>query len=107
MRSYRRPLVRGHLRNISGIGIGVNAGGGETFSITQGVMNMAFVDAPGIKGQMYVPEASRDCVKKRECPDCVSCQICNDDKCEVCLNQAIDDTEAAAFQTRSRPRRHP
>lgn len=48
---------------------------------------MPFINIPGIKGQIYIPEANPASVKKHRCLDCVSCQMCNDDKCAICLSQ--------------------
>ena len=47
---------------------------------------MAFVSMPGLKGKVYVPEESREGLKKYPCKDCFSCQQCSDDRCRVCLS---------------------
>ena len=48
---------------------------------------MPFIDAPGIEGQLYIPEESPGGMRKYHCEDCASCMICNDDKCAMCLGQ--------------------
>ena len=48
---------------------------------------MPFVNVPGLKGKVYVPEADDQAPKKNPCPDCFSCQMCGDSRCQVCLRQ--------------------
>ncbi len=52
---------------------------------------MPFVEMPGVTGKVYVPEKPPDASKKHECKDCFSCQMCSDDRCNVCR----DEGEAA------------
>jgi len=47
---------------------------------------MPFESVPGLKGKVYVPEASREGSKKYPCKDCFSCQHCSDDRCGVCFS---------------------
>lgn len=48
---------------------------------------MSFITAPGIEGQLYVPDEMPGRARKHNCKDCASCMVCNDDKCAMCLNQ--------------------
>lgn len=48
---------------------------------------MPFVDASGIKGQLWVPEEMPGRIRKYDCLDCASCMLCNDDKCAMCREQ--------------------
>lgn len=48
---------------------------------------MPFVNVPGLKGKVYVPDPDPDTPKKNPCPDCFSCQMCADSRCQVCLRQ--------------------
>jgi hypothetical protein len=45
---------------------------------------MAFVKISGLKGKIYVPEERPGCKKKHDCKDCFSCQMCSDDRCNLC-----------------------
>jgi len=45
---------------------------------------MPFVTVPGLKGKVYIPDDKPECSKKHPCRDCYSCQMCSDDRCEVC-----------------------
>ena len=45
---------------------------------------MPFVKIPGFEGKFYVPEEKPDNVKKHNCTDCFCCQMCGDDRCQVC-----------------------
>ena len=48
---------------------------------------MAFVSIPGVKGKVYAPEVRAASLKKHPCKDCFSCQLCSDDRCNLCLSQ--------------------
>jgi hypothetical protein len=48
---------------------------------------MAFVEMPGFKGKVYVPEKKPGSAKKHPCKDCYACQMCSDDRCNLCLRQ--------------------
>ena len=48
---------------------------------------MAFATVRGLKGKVYVPDASKEGNRKHSCQDCYSCQLCSDDRCSVCLSQ--------------------
>ncbi len=56
---------------------------------------MPFVSAPGIEGQLYIPEKIQGCRRKHDCKDCMSCMICNDDKCAMCREQILSAAELA------------
>jgi len=45
---------------------------------------MPFVDLPDGTGKVYVPEKKQGCRQKHPCPDCFSCQMCSDDRCDRC-----------------------
>ena len=45
---------------------------------------MPFVIMPGITGKIYVPEDNTVCEKKHKCKDCFSCQMCGDERCQLC-----------------------
>jgi len=52
---------------------------------------MGWERVPGLKGKIYIPDARPGQPKKHPCPDCHVCQMCNDDRCNVCracCNQA-------------------
>lgn len=48
---------------------------------------MSFVDLPDGTGKIYVPEQKEGGRKKNPCPDCFSCRMCSDERCERCLCQ--------------------
>jgi hypothetical protein len=48
---------------------------------------MPFVDIAGLKGKVYVPEGASDQPKKHSCRDCFACQVCSDERCDVCRNR--------------------
>lgn len=48
---------------------------------------MPFVKMPGVTGKVYVPEKPPDEAKKHDCADCFSCQMCGDDRCNVCRRE--------------------
>lgn len=51
---------------------------------------MPFIKMPGVVGKVYVPEAAPDKAKKNTCKDCYFCQMCSDDRCRMCKNDASD-----------------
>ena len=53
----------------------------------KGRMEMAFVEFPGLKGKIYVPDEKSGHIKKHDCKDCYSCQMCSDNKCQLCLQK--------------------
>ena len=48
---------------------------------------MPFIEIEGLPGKVYIPEKLPDNQKKNKCPDCFSCQMCNDSRCQLCLNK--------------------
>ena len=58
---------------------------------------MPFVKVTGLRGKVYVPEASPK--KKNPCKDCFSCQWCCDNRCEVCLNNGEANKKNCAKKT--------
>ena len=57
---------------------------------------MPFIDAPGIPGQVYVPEEMPGGSRKHNCMDCTVCMVCNDGKCDMCLKQQARGATACA-----------
>ena len=49
---------------------------------------MPFRSVPGLKGKVYVPEQQESTPKKHACHDCYACQMCGDERCNVCLRQS-------------------
>lgn len=50
---------------------------------------MAFVEHPGLKGKVYVPEEKPGKNKKHACRDCFSCQMCGDNRCSLCKDSKL------------------
>lgn len=50
-------------------------------------IDMAFIEIPGIRGKIYVPDEKPGHTKKHDCKDCYSCQMCSDNKCQLCLQK--------------------
>ncbi|QTA84775.1 Uncharacterized protein dnm_007750 [Desulfonema magnum] len=48
---------------------------------------MPFIRMPGIVGKIYVPEEKPGNIKKHNCKDCHSCQMCSDDRCRLCRGE--------------------
>lgn len=48
---------------------------------------MPFVDLPDGTGKIYVPEKKQGTGQKHPCPDCFSCQLCSDERCQRCLGR--------------------
>ncbi len=46
---------------------------------------MPFITIEGIKGKIYIPDAENPRSRKHFCKDCFYCQLCNDEKCSLCL----------------------
>jgi hypothetical protein len=46
---------------------------------------MAFVIKPGVTGKIYVPDKKNAGRQKHPCQDCFACQLCSDDRCQLCL----------------------
>lgn len=45
---------------------------------------MGWERIPGLKGKVYIPDARPGQPKKHSCKDCHACQMCSDDRCNVC-----------------------
>ncbi len=45
---------------------------------------MGFKPAPGIKGRVFIPAETPAAHKKHACPDCYQCQLCSEDRCQLC-----------------------
>ncbi|MFC1799133.1 hypothetical protein ACFLZL_04945 [Thermodesulfobacteriota bacterium] len=46
---------------------------------------MPFTTVPGLPGKVYVPEMESGTERKHHCKDCFSCQVCSDDRCNLCM----------------------
>jgi len=46
---------------------------------------MTFINVPGLKGMVYIPEKEKGAPRKHHCPDCAVCQLCSDARCRACL----------------------
>ncbi|HPO50667.1 MAG TPA: hypothetical protein PLO89_10110 [Spirochaetota bacterium] len=46
---------------------------------------MPFVESKSVPGLIYEPEENK--IKKHNCKDCFSCQMCSDARCELCLRK--------------------
>lgn len=59
----------------------------DNLSIKRGCM--AFIEIPGMTAKMYVPDEEldpkRNIRKKHDCPDCLFCRWCGNDRCAICL----------------------
>jgi len=47
---------------------------------------MPFVEMPGLRGKVYVPENQQGSPQKHPCKNCYFCQMCSDDRCRLCLS---------------------
>jgi len=56
---------------------------------------MPFISRPGLNGKIYVPEQLAG-KKKHNCNACFSCQVCSDDRCNLCLEQAGEKADDCA-----------
>jgi len=45
---------------------------------------MPFVNIPGFEGKIYEPKKRPGRLRKHDCPDCYSCQMCGEERCQVC-----------------------
>ena len=54
---------------------------------------MPFETIVGLKGKVYVPETQAQIPKKHPCRECFSCQMCADDRCNVCRRYHEDACE--------------
>jgi hypothetical protein len=49
---------------------------------------MPFVALPGVKGKVFTPDKiCREGGQKHPCEDCFSCQMCGDDRCQICRDR--------------------
>ena len=56
---------------------------------------MPFIYRPGLNGKVYVPEQLPG-QKKHNCKACFSCQVCSDDRCNLCLEQTGEKEDDCA-----------
>jgi len=45
---------------------------------------MGLTKITGFKGKVFIPD-EEPAVRKHNCKDCFVCQMCSDERCEVCL----------------------
>jgi hypothetical protein len=60
---------------------------------------MPFVSRPGLNGKVYVPEQLSG-QKKHNCNTCFACQVCGDDRCNLCLGQTGEKADDCAAVTK-------
>ena len=48
---------------------------------------MAFVRLKNIQGKVFVPESDPNQPRKHTCDDCYCCQLCSDERCQICLQE--------------------
>jgi len=60
---------------------------------------MPFVSHPRLPGKVYVPEELQVKPKKHPCKDCFSCQLCGDDRCQVCCGETVTDAVPSKQET--------
>ena len=46
---------------------------------------MAFVTQSGVTGKIYVPDKKTGARQKHPCRDCFGCQLCSNDRCQLCV----------------------
>ena len=56
---------------------------------------MPFVSHPGLPGKVFVPIFNPEITRKHHCRDCFSCQLCGEDRCQVCRGEVEKDVESA------------
>ena len=59
---------------------------------------MPFVEIPGFTGKYYNPEEKPENAKKYNCADCYCCQMCGDDRCQVCQGIGVCTDENSGNQ---------
>ena len=65
---------------------------------------MPFVTRPGLNGKIYIPEQPPG-KKKHNCETCFSCQVCSDDRCNLCLEQTGEDAVSCSAISRPKAKR--
>jgi hypothetical protein len=45
---------------------------------------MPWTRFPGLPGRVYVPAPAPRLTKKHDCPDCIACQNCAEERCRIC-----------------------
>ncbi|MBL0715210.1 MAG: hypothetical protein JJV98_16095 [Desulfosarcina sp.] len=58
---------------------------------------MGFQPASNIKGRIFIPDETPEAEKKYTCPDCFQCQMCSNDRCQICraTRQYVPEGQAA------------
>jgi hypothetical protein len=47
---------------------------------------MPFIELDSIPGLIWIPEEIKN--KKHNCKDCFSCQMCSNERCDLCLKKS-------------------
>jgi hypothetical protein len=55
---------------------------------------MPFVSHPGLPGKVFLPVFNPEKSRKHPCRDCFSCQMCGEDRCQVCRGEAEKEPES-------------
>jgi hypothetical protein len=50
---------------------------------------MKYRSIPGFEGLVYQPDCQEPCKKKHDCQDCFNCQMCGDERCEICIDKKM------------------
>ncbi|NCC49656.1 MAG: hypothetical protein EOM20_00435 [Spartobacteria bacterium] len=66
---------------------------------------MPFVRYPGVEGLVFEPEATGP--KKHKCPDCFSCQWCDESRCKVCLASKKKSCQTDGTPCKHKAKKHP
>ena len=67
---------------------------------------MTFVKGKTIPGKIFIPDFKPDDVKKHQCSDCFACQICSDDRCELCRSEQPSCVETKTDGNMKNCKRH-
>ncbi|MBC2709604.1 MAG: hypothetical protein HGJ94_00895 [Desulfosarcina sp.] len=62
----------------------------ENIELSKMEGTMAWINAPGLAGKVYVPDDAGQAQKKYPCKACFSCQWCDENRCHVCRNDHAD-----------------
>ena len=54
---------------------------------------MAWIDAPGLAGKVYIPGNAGQIQKKHPCRACFCCQWCDENRCRVCRGDQAEADE--------------
>lgn len=54
---------------------------------------MAWINVPGLTGNVYVPDDGGQLLKKHPCEACFACQWCDENRCHVCRSDRAEGAE--------------